>query len=269
MAVICAAAAPLAPLACSAEARVDLGPKRVPPSESGVDAPLPGQGEGGDDGEASAQALTGDDAPDASEPSDGFEAADVAESSDAPSVKDEGPEAGSPEAESSSSRSFLSDAGCVVTIASPPLLPALHVTIGSDIQWDSNPPSSGSHYPVWAAFQTYDAPVPRGYYVHDLEHGAIVFVYNCGDGGCPDVVSAFHRASDSLPDDPLCTAAGEGVRVRTVITPDPLLDVTVAAAAWGWTYKADCVDLPSLEAFASAHYAQGPEMFCTNGTTQF
>jgi hypothetical protein len=261
VAVIGMAAAPLAPLACSAKARVDLGPKRVPLTESGADAPLPGQGEGGDDGEASAQAVTGDDdddAADASEPSDGFEAA-----------------TGSPEAESSessdgsSSRSFLSDSGCVVTVASPPLLPALHVTIGSDIQWDSNPPSSGSHYPIWAAFQTYDAPVPRGYYVHDLEHGAIVFVYNCGDGGCPDVVAAFHRASDSLPDDPLCTAAGEGVRVRTVITPDPLLDVTVAAAAWGWTYKAECIDLPSLEAFASAHYAQGPEMFCTNGTTQF
>lgn len=162
-----------------------------------------------------------------------------------------------------------SDSGCVVTIASPPLLPALHVAIGSDIQWDSNPPSSGSHYPIWAAYQAYDTPVPRGYYVHDLEHGAIVFVYNCGDAGCPDVVAAFHAASDSLPDDPLCTTAGEGVRVRTVITPDPLLDVTVAAAAWGWTYKAECIDLPSLKAFAAAHYGQGPEEFCTNGTTQF
>jgi hypothetical protein len=111
--------------------------------------------------------------------------------------------------------------------------------------------------------------VPRGYYVHDLEHGAIVFTYNCGAAGCPDIVAALHQAADSLPDDPLCTSAGEGIRVRMVITPDPLLDVVVAAAAWGWTYKAACVDLPSLEAFAAAHYGQGPEDFCTNGTTQF
>jgi hypothetical protein len=158
---------------------------------------------------------------------------------------------------------------CFPEVASPPLLPALHVPIGSDIQWDSNPPSSGPHYPIWAAYQAYDTPVPRGYYVHDLEHGAIVFTYNCGAAGCPDIVAALHQAADSLPDDPLCTSAGEGIRVRMVITPDPLLDVVVAAAAWGWTYKAACVDLPSLEAFAAAHYGQGPEDFCTNGTTQF
>jgi uncharacterized protein DUF3105 len=158
---------------------------------------------------------------------------------------------------------------CFPVVASPPLLPALHVPIGSVIQWDSNPPSSGPHYPIWAAYQAYDTPVPRGYYVHDLEHGAIVFTYNCGTAGCPDIVAALQQAADSLPDDPLCTSAGEGIRVRMVITPDPLLDVVVAAAAWGWTYKAACVDLPSLEAFAAAHYGQGPEDFCTNGTTQF
>jgi len=57
--------------------------------------------------------------------------------------------------------------------------------------------------------------------------------------------------------------------VRTVITPDPLLDVPVAAAAWGYTYKADCVDLPSLIAFATEHYGNGPEVLCGNGTTSF
>ncbi len=75
--------------------------------------------------------------------------------------------------------------------------------------------------------------------------------------------------SDSLPDDPLCTSAGEGVRVRTVITPDPLIDVPVAAAAWGWVYRAQCIDLPTLKAFAQQHYGQGPEVLCANGTTQF
>jgi hypothetical protein len=158
---------------------------------------------------------------------------------------------------------------CHVTVQAPALLPALHVAIGSTIEWDSNPPSSGPHYPIWAAYQSYASPVPRGYYVHDLEHGAIVMLYRCDDAGCPDVVSAFDEVAASLPDDPLCTSLDDGVRVRTVITPDPLLDTPIAAAAWGWTYTADCIDLPTLEAFAAAHYAQGPEDFCTNGTTQF
>ena len=162
------------------------------------------------------------------------------------------------------------DASCMVTVDSPPLLPAMHVPINTDVQYDSNPPSSGPHYPYWAAYQAFTTPVDRRYYVHNLEHGAIVFLYRCDDGGgCPDVAAALQMASNSLPDDPLCSQAGEGVRVRTVITPDPLIDTPVAAAAWGWTYTADCIDLPTLEAFAAAHYGQGPELLCTNGLTQF
>jgi hypothetical protein len=162
------------------------------------------------------------------------------------------------------------DAGCLVEIDSPPLMAAAHVPIGTTIQWDSNPPSSGPHYPIWAAYQAYTTPVPRGYYVHDEEHGGVVLLYACADpAGCPDVAAALQSVSDAIADDPLCTQAGEGVRVRTVITPDPLLDVPVAAAAWGWVYRAQCVDLPTLTTFALQHYGQGPEVLCSNGTTQF
>ncbi|HEY5243046.1 MAG TPA: DUF3105 domain-containing protein [Polyangiaceae bacterium] len=164
---------------------------------------------------------------------------------------------------------YFPDASCFVEIDSPPLLPALHVPIGSTIEWDSNPPSSGPHFPIWAAYQAYTSPVPRGYYVHDEEHGAIVLLYQCDDAACPDVAAALQSVSDAIPDDPLCAAAGQGVRVRTVITPDPLIDVPIAAAAWGWVYKAQCVDLPTLTAFAMQHYAQGPEVLCADGTTQF
>ena len=159
-------------------------------------------------------------------------------------------------------------ARCPAVIDSPPLMPGVHVPIGSAIPWCSNPPSSGQHYPIWAAYQAYDMPVPRGYYVHDLEHGAIVFLYNCGHAGCPDIVAALRAAADAIPSDPICDADA-GVRVRAVITPDPLLDVPVAAAAWGWTYKAQCVDLAALTAFAREHYGHGPEILCANGTTQF
>jgi hypothetical protein len=165
--------------------------------------------------------------------------------------------------------SVLLDAGCRVEIDRPAPLPGSHVPVGTVVQWNSNPPSSGPHFPIWAAFKAYDVAVPRGYYVHDLEHGAVVLLSNCGDAGCPDVVAALQAASDALPDDPSCTSLGEGVRVRTVITPDPLLDVPVAAAAWGWVYKAECVDLPSLRDFVLAHYGQGPEALCNNGQTQF
>lgn len=165
------------------------------------------------------------------------------------------------------------EASCFVRIDSPPLEPGIHVPIGTVITtWDSNPPSSGQHYPIWAAYQEYDAAVPRGYYVHDLEHGAIDYLYNCAlidggaDGGCAALVAGLEKAVAAMPTDPMCDPS---VRVRFVLTPDPLTLRPVAAAAWGWTYQADCIDLPTLEAFAAAHYAQAPENFCTNGTTSF
>jgi hypothetical protein len=160
------------------------------------------------------------------------------------------------------------DAPCTVIIDAPAYMPASHVAIGTHVDYDSSPPSSGPHYPVWAAYQAWDTPVQREYYVHNLEHGAIVLLYKCGDArGCPDVVDALKKASDAIPDDPLCS--GSGVRVRTVITPDPLITGPIAAAAWGWTYNAECIDLPSLSQFAKDHYGHGPELVCANGATSF
>ncbi len=188
------------------------------------------------------------------------------------------------------------DASCLVTIASPTIEDSPHVPIGTPVTYGSNPPSSGPHYPVWAAFQEYATPVDRRYYVHDLEHGAVVLLYNCdlldagapdaspeggdagdaaaqdgGDAGamtCDSLVAGLRAAMQSIPDDPLCDPEA-GVRVRYVLTPDPLIPTPVAASAWGWTYTAACVDLPTLEAFAQGHYAQAPEDFCANGQASF
>ncbi len=175
------------------------------------------------------------------------------------------------------------EASCLVTIESPPLLEGNHVAIGTEVQYNSNPPSSGPHYPIWAAYQEYQTPVDRRYYVHDLEHGAVVLLYNCapntdgggadsgdaGDAGdpCAAIVEGLRKASASIPDDPLCK--GTSVRVRTVITPDGLIPTPVAATAWGFTYTAACLDLPTLSDFAKKHYGQGTEPVCANGTTNF
>lgn len=169
------------------------------------------------------------------------------------------------------------DASCPIVIDSPPLLESPHVAIDTPVTYNSNPPSSGPHYPIWAAFREYDQPVDRRYYVHDLEHGAVVIAYNCqaaaapADGGasdagvaaCESTVASLRAAIAALPDDPLC--ASEGVRVRAILTPDPLLDVPIAAAAWGFIYRAQCLDGPSLVAFLKSNYGQGPESLCANG----
>lgn len=154
---------------------------------------------------------------------------------------------------------------CEVTIAQYPQLPSSHVTecsyLGPDT-FNSDPPSSGNHYGRWAAFKTYTQPVPRGYYVHSLEHGAVVFLYNCPDG-CADDVAVLQKIADSLPDDPLCQDMG--VRHRVVITPDPLLPTRFAVSAWGWTLTAPCPDPVDFRAFAIKNYAHTYEDICYPG----
>lgn len=191
------------------------------------------------------------------------------------------------------------DAACEVVIDAPAIVDSPHVDIGTVIQYSSNPPSSGPHYPIWAGWQEYLTPVPRPFWVHSLEHGAVVLLYNCAllgggaDGGadatdeaatvdadidaddtdagpsaCAALVDQLRTLMGSLPEDPLCDKDA-GPSRRIILTPDPLLDRPVAAAAWGWTYNAACFDKASLQQFVIDHYAKAPENFCTNGQTFF
>lgn len=159
------------------------------------------------------------------------------------------------------------DAGCIPQLAMPPIDPSPHVPEGTVVAYDSNPPSSGPHYPIWADFREYPTPVEDGYLVHSMEHGAVLLLYKCATP-CDDLVAQLRALRDAVPTDPLCDAS-QGERVRVILAPRPSNDVMIAAAAWGNTYRADCFDGASLAQFIAAHYAQGPENFCSPGQASF
>ena len=71
-----------------------------------------------------------------------------------------------------------------------------HVEEGSDVLYEANPPASGDHYPIWSPYGIFREPVSPGYWVHNLEHGAIVLLYSC-DTDCSQVVteSGIHNPS--------------------------------------------------------------------------
>jgi hypothetical protein len=156
------------------------------------------------------------------------------------------------------------DASCKVTIASHPIEASPHVPIGTPIQYGTNPPSSGPHYPNWAHFLEYDKSIEDGFLVHSMEHGAVLMLYKCEPAECASVAASLRAVRNAVPTDLSCDPS---TRVRVILAPRPALDVPIAAAAWGWTYKAECVEPASLLAFIKDHYAQGPEDFCAPGTT--
>ncbi|MEZ4400665.1 MAG: DUF3105 domain-containing protein [Kofleriaceae bacterium] len=151
--------------------------------------------------------------------------------------------------------------GCTTTEVAPPLAAGVHVAQCTPIAWATNPPTSGPHYPLWARFKTYATRVPRGFWVHGLEHGAVVLAYNC-PAGCAAEVAALTAYLAARPADPLCTAA---VRNRFIVTPDPALPTRFAAVAWGHALTGDCLDLDAVGRFIDAHYAQAPENVCADG----
>jgi uncharacterized protein DUF3105 len=136
-----------------------------------------------------------------------------------------------------------------------------HVPEGTHIVWLHNPPSSGPHYPVWATYREYAAALPRGYWVHNLEHGAILVLYR------PDapaaLIAAVRTGYEAIPDDPECG------HKRAILTPDPLLDVPFAAVSWTWVMECGgIVDVQSILDFTAVHRNHAPEDLCTEGAYQ-
>lgn len=139
----------------------------------------------------------------------------------------------------------------------------LHRPQGTVIEWPTNPPTSGDHYGIWAAWDRSYPALERAYWVHNLEHGGLVLAYNCPEG-CPDDIAALEDAVRSLPDDPACVAP---VRHRAIVVADPLLPSRFAVIAWGTLYTATCVDAEAIRIFARDFYGTAPEDFCTEGAS--
>lgn len=151
---------------------------------------------------------------------------------------------------------------CDARVVESPPTSALHVAECSALEYSTNPPSGGDHYGRWPAYASYDFALPAGNVVHALEHGAVVFWYNCPEG-CSSEVAAVEAFIAQLPVDPVC--AGTGAERRTIVVPSPELEVRWAASAWGFALTASCFDQAVFEAFYTDHYGQGREDTCAAG----
>lgn len=153
---------------------------------------------------------------------------------------------------------------CNPRVTNFPIVPTFHIVAAeyNAASYNSNPPSSGQHCGLWGQHAEFTSvPLPRCNWLHNLEHGAVALLHNC-PGGCSDVTNSFKNLVKAFMGDPGCKPP------RFVITADPTLATKVAAAAWGWTFTADCLDanaLQILSAFINTHYGQGPEAVCASG----
>jgi hypothetical protein len=130
-----------------------------------------------------------------------------------------------------------------------------HAAQDAPLTHQSRPPSSGTHYPTWV--QTYglqDPAPPTGNWLHNLEHGAVVILYNCPDG-CPEIVKQLGELYSTLPLGP----NARGARARVLIIPYTEMEAKVAAVAWGWRLEQSELNTDELRKFVEQRMDRGPE----------
>ncbi len=112
------------------------------------------------------------------------------------------------------------------------------------IDYPDPPPTSGPHNECWATWGVHDMPVPDERWVHNLEHGGVVFLYNCPDGCAADVATLSQLVM---------------THPRTVLTSYSLLSNRFAVVAWGHRLITSCVDATAFATFYAENFDQAPE----------
>lgn len=130
-------------------------------------------------------------------------------------------------------------------------MPHTHVNQGTQVTYDHSPPTSGCHYNLGygdAPIQSgvYDKAVPSEYWVHNLEHGYIVVLYNC-PSGCNTEFQQLRTWYHSLPPSP-------GVPYpRALVLPYTNMNVPFAIESWDWFDPMPSFSLDEINKFYANH----------------
>ncbi|MBI3103672.1 DUF3105 domain-containing protein [Candidatus Daviesbacteria bacterium] len=164
-----------------------------------------------------------------------------------------------------------------------------HVPVGTKVEYNSDPPTSGKHYGEWIRSGVYETPKEDGYLVHSLEHGYVIMSYNCekrvvsrqssvvsivyahgteeeeatssaGEATESGMLSEAFRSDEchKLVDQLISIYEKKG-KTRIIVLPRPNLDTRIALTAWDYIDKFNDFDEQRITSFIDAHLNQGPE----------
>jgi hypothetical protein len=115
-----------------------------------------------------------------------------------------------------------------------------------DLDYDDSPPASGDHNSCWSQWGIFTESVLPENWLHNLEHGGVVVLYNCPEG-CSEEQSSLEEWAKTL-------AVG-----RVVLTPYSDMDWQFAIVAWQHRLLLQCLDLEAMQAFYDANVGRAPE----------
>lgn len=127
-----------------------------------------------------------------------------------------------------------------------------HVQPGSQIEYSNYPPSSGDHYGSSLAWGVYDQPVDEGFWLHSMEHGGIVMLYNCEDD-CTDLKTEMEDFYDSAP-------SNRCFEKRLIVMPyDRGMETPITILAWQHRLDLEEFDRRQIVDFYRIYEEMGPE----------
>jgi hypothetical protein len=122
--------------------------------------------------------------------------------------------------------------------------------------YNSNPPAGGSHFDTDFTekfYQESDLPAlpvyPEGYLVHSLEHGYVIFWYNCQvpNTDCAALKQTIQKVMD------------ETGKTKLIAFPWSSMDVPLAMTSWGRILKFNEPDPATMKQFVERNRYQAPE----------
>ena len=129
-----------------------------------------------------------------------------------------------------------------------------HIDVDTDPgQYNSDPPTSGLHYSQESNVGFYDENIytyPAGYLVHNLEHGYVIFWYNCdllSESACSDLKSQIRTVMDELGG------------TKLIAYPWNSIDVPLVMTSWGRLQRFETFDPAQAKAFYRANLNRAPE----------
>lgn len=149
-----------------------------------------------------------------------------------------------------------------------------HVDAGTKVTYIFCPPASGKHYNV-AGVSGPIAPKPYGpndtlipqNWVHNLEHGALVLLYNCtvDPAACTDAgQQALRDLYTGFPNSPVCNFPPGANGIGPVFVRFDNMKYAYAALVWDEVLPLDTLDTAQIKAFwAQQGERTNPEPLCT------
>jgi hypothetical protein len=108
--------------------------------------------------------------------------------------------------------------------------------------YNSDPPTSGPHFPMVARWGVHEIPIPKELQVHNLEDGGVVVQYSC-DPKSADCKTLVDRLAEII-----------GRYEHTVLAPYPGMGHKIALTAWTRIEKFDELDEQRIVRFIDAYH---------------